>query len=151
MAIKVVNNLKLRLRVDQIFSGLATELKTQLSDIATEVDRRTQSGKDVNERAFTEYRPATKKMKIKTGRNPSPVNLTQTGKMLASFGKIKILETNRKIVGTIGFNSSNMAKIAGYNQDGDARRNRPPRKFVGLSPDQKSRLLVKFGRALKVK
>lgn len=53
-------------------------------DAAKGIVKRTQAGRDVNNRGFKPYRDATKKSRSKRGRTPF-VNLTDTGKMLGSI------------------------------------------------------------------
>lgn len=52
---------------------------------ATAIFKRTQGGKDFNNRSFKPYAEATKKQREKKGRTTGKVNLTFSGKMLNSI------------------------------------------------------------------
>jgi hypothetical protein len=52
-------------------------------DAAKGIVKRTQAGRDVNNRGFKSYKESTKKQRTKRGRTPF-VNLTDTGRMLGS-------------------------------------------------------------------
>ena len=117
MKVTFKNNVNLSLQLKKLTKEMANNLKNELIDVAAEIDQRTANGKDINGNTFKAYAPSTKKMKEKTGRQSSPPNLTQTGKMLNAAGKVKILETSNKITGIIGFSSAAEAEKGKWNQE----------------------------------
>lgn len=114
--IKAVSNLR---------DGLATKSNEAIIDI----QKRTQSGKDVKGSSFKPYSKAYKAYKAK-GYGSSKVNLTQTGNMLHSITFKKIKDGIRLYFGTSIEN-----KKAYHNQITNGR------KFFGLSKKQHSKLL----------
>lgn len=133
MAIKVTNNINLTIKLKKITEDMAIKLKEELIDAAAEISLRTQSGKGIDGSSFDPYADSTKAFKVRTSRQTAPVNLTQTGKMLASAVKVGITSTNNAIIGTLGFTSGAEARKGSYNQ--------AKRPWFGLSDKQKTRIL----------
>lgn len=92
-----------------------------------QISTRTNEGRDVNEQPFKPYADSTKKQKIRTKRQTAPVNLTQTGAMLASITTRTRIEGEQP-VGEIYFLSAKQGTKAAYNNE--------TRKFFALSDKQ---------------
>jgi len=133
MAIKVENNINLNLKLKKITENLAITLKEELIDAAAEISLRTQGGKGIDGSSFKPYAESTRRAKLRAEKQTSPVNLTETGKMLASAVKVQITSTTNAIIGTLGFTSGEEAKKGSYNQE--------KRPWFGLSDKQKTRIL----------
>lgn len=133
MAITVKNNTNLLVKLKKITDQMAIDLNTELITAAAEIDARTSSGRGIEGGSFKPYAESTKAFKKKTSRQISPVNLTQTGKMLGAASKIKITKTNNQLIGTIGFTNSEDAKKGKWNQE--------KRPWFGLSNQQKTRII----------
>lgn len=141
MKVKINNNANLLISLNKVTDKMAADMKIALIDAAAEIDMRTSSGKNIDGGSFAPYRPSTKKQKIRDGKQSSPVNLTNTGKMLAAASKVTIEKTNTKIIGKIGFTSGAEAQKAKWNQEGSKSKNRPPRPFFGLAQRQIERIV----------
>ena len=89
------------------------------NEIKTTIIQRTQSGKDINDRAFKSYSSSYRQYRTENGRNAKP-NLTYTGKMLNAIDWKKLKNGIR-----MKFNSKEQTDKAKYNQ-----KSRP---FFGLS------------------
>jgi phage gpG-like protein len=116
---------KYKKAVDNLKQGLGTAT----NETITEIQKRTQSGKDYKGSSFTKYSDDYKEYKSKHY-GSSRVNLTQTGNMLHSITSKKIKNGIR-----LYFGSSSENKKAYHNQVTNRR------KFFGLSTKQKDRLL----------
>lgn len=144
MAIKVINNIDLSIKLKKITQDLAINLATELKDVAAEINVRTASGKMIEGGTFPKYADFTKKKKESQSKQSSPVNLTETGKMLTAADKVTIKETNTGIIGTISFSDSGAAQKGLWNQKGDARKNRPARPWFGLSEKQRKGIMQRL-------
>lgn len=140
MAITLKNKSNLSVKISKITDDLENILKAELIDLAAEIDIRTSSGKDIQGASFRPYAESTKRAKRSAknegSRQTSPVNLTQTGRMLASFGKVRIQKTKSKITGIIGFSNKAEGLKGKWNQ--------AKRPWFGLSERQITRLLTRL-------
>lgn len=130
MAIEVKNNINLQLKLKEFTKKTAIELKTALIDAASEIRIRTSQGRDVSGATFKKYSDKYAAKKLKEGRQVYPPNLTQTGRMLASSGKVEIIETNGNVYGKIGFTDRESSDKGKANQE--------KRLWFGLSEKQKT-------------
>ena len=131
-----IKNAEVLLRLSQETLNRKLDVFEQaVSDEATRIVQRTQSGKDVNDQAFAPYSKAYAKVRQKKGRKTSPVDLLFTGKMLAAI-QTRIRRFAQGIEATIYFSSPQEAAKAAGNQ-----RLRP---FFGLSDEQVGRITKKM-------
>lgn len=101
------------------------------NEVVTDIIKRTQSGKDVNNRTFKPYSKEYKKSKKKS--HGTKINLTASGNMLNNMTWKKIKNGIR-----IYFSSK---------QERDkAHGNQRKRKFFGLDRRQKERISKKMGK-----
>ena len=133
MAIKVKSNLNLDVKLKQILDNTAQILQQELITAATEIGYRTSQGKQIGGQTFKKYSPSYAKKKAKEGRQVSPPNLTQTGKMLSSARKVTIEKTNTGFTGRIGFTSPDEAQKGAWNQE--------KRPWFGLQEKQKTQII----------
>lgn len=75
---------------------LASRLDKISSDLRIQIITRTKGGTDAYGRSFSPYKPFTVQKKLKKGQQISPVNLTDTGEMLASV--VNRIENDNEIV-----------------------------------------------------
>ena len=127
---------------DGLRANLRKNLEKAMELAATEIIRRTQSGKDADGRKFKKYtkRYAAIKKETGKGRNVSTVDLTLEGPMLkAIHSKVK-LNTRDRLEGII--------HITDKEQASKARGNMKKRKFFAFSKKQRKDLLKIIRRNL---
>jgi len=110
-------------------TSLKQGLATSANETITEIQKRTQGGRDVKGSSFKPYSNAYKSHKAKHY-GSSKVNLTQTGNMLHSITFKKIKNGIRLYFGSSAENTK-----AYHNQITNKR------KFFGLSKQQRDKLL----------
>jgi len=114
------------------------------SDVKRMIIKRTQRGKDLNNRKFTNYSKPYLKYKKKKGLPTSPVNLTFRFNMLANMTVRKLINGSK-----VYFSSSDERKKAYYNNFGIGV---PKREFFGLSIKERKdiyrRLSKKIGELI---
>lgn len=104
-----------------------------------QISVRTNEGRDVNNQPFTPYAESTKAEKRRTGRQTAPVNLTQTGAMLANVTTRTRIEAESP-VGEIYFLSAVQGRKAAYNNE--------DRLFFALSDSQLAEIQAEIDRVL---
>lgn len=122
------------------FDAIEQELGKAIQDAASEIDQRTASGQDVDGQSFAPYAPSTVKSREKAGRRTDYVDLTFTGRMLASITHA-VKRVGDGFEGTIFFGSAAEATKARFNQE---RRN-----FFGLSDEQIAKIRARLVSVLK--
>ena len=120
----------------QIQRALGQALETAKRQIV----ERTQAGRDVNEAPFTGYAPSTTRQKQQAGKQTSPVNLTDEGRMLNAITQTTTVQAGF-IEGRIFFNNPEDAAKAQFNSE--------TREFFGLSEAQREELNQVIQEALK--
>jgi len=99
------------------------------NEIVVDMEKRTQNGKDVNNKIFKPYSASYKKTKNKT--HGSKVNLTASGKMLNNI-------TWKMVKNGLRFYFSSKA------ERDKAHSNQKKRKFFGIDRRQKARIVKKL-------
>lgn len=140
MGIQIVKQADIEGTLDKKISNLHKEFNIAVSDEVTQMVRRTQSGRDKDNKSFKSYSPSYSKFKRKRGRNVSPPDLTFTGKMLGAI-TYKTFEQGTKFIGEIFFNSSREAT--------KARGNLRHRQFFGFSKEQILKIQQRIKAAFK--
>jgi hypothetical protein len=135
MSIEVKNSEVIIKLVKEKLEKMSVKLETALSDEATRIVLRTQSGKDVDGSSFAPYTPKYAEHRKKKGRKEAPVDLTFTGNMLASI-QTKVEKVSDGYLGTIYFGSALEAL--------KARGNQLRRRFFGFSDEQVARIKNKL-------
>lgn len=105
----------------------------------TLIVERTQRGKDLHNKTFKKYRPATVAAKEKLGKQTSPPNLTDTGLMLSSLTST-VERIGNQIIGRIF--SVGFAERVKQNAD-------LGREFLGFDKQQVQRLKDKLSNLIK--
>jgi len=100
------------------------------------IENRTSQGFDVNGRKFKRYSKEYADYRVEKGRNPFPVDLQFTGRMLASMNVKKSGRYNRLIFFRGGENAKKAAK------------NQRTREFFGLNQRERSAVADTYFRRL---
>jgi hypothetical protein len=108
------------------------ELEIQLLNAIREIDARTRSGKDVDNRPFAKYTEKYRKYKVDKRKRQSTVDLTLSGDMLAAMNKVEVINEAKGIAGFIKFGSALAATKARGHMEG-LGRNKIKRRFFELS------------------
>ena len=115
-----------------VIDGRLANLKLEANNIITGIVNRTQSGKDVANRAFKKY--STSYAKIKAGYS-SKVNLTVKGHMLNNI-------TWKELKGGIRLYFSSAAE----NTKAHGNQVKNGRKFLGVDPQQKKDIAKRLSK-----
>lgn len=128
LKIQVNDKSGLKELAENFSSNLKSRLDSLGDKLRTDIITRTQGGTDANGQSFAPYRPFTVAQKIKKGQQISPVNLTDSGEMLASIQSQT--ENNNEIVIKI----TAKEEVATELQTG--RSDMQPREFFALDDAQ---------------
>lgn len=113
------------------------ELGVQLVEAIREIDKRTKSGVDVDNRAFAPYTPEYKRDKVDRRKRQNTVNLEDTGEMLAAMThEVKI---QKGIIGIIKFATALAARKARGHMEGLGSK-KVIRRFFALSKSQEQKI-----------
>lgn len=119
---------------DLIREAAKKELGIQLENSIREIDKRTKSGRDVDDRSFAPYSEAYIKDKVHRRKRSNTVNLEDTGEMLAAMTS-EVRVENRGLVGIIKFATAYAAAKARGHMEG-LGKSKVKRRFFELSEKQ---------------
>ncbi len=145
MPVTVTNNLDLEARVKRVQDEIAAGLSRILPTLRREIVERTQSGNSFDSGPFPGYSDSYAKAKAAALGSSTPVNLTLSGDMLNSI-TTTVRNDSRGVYGTIEVTGDFNREKARWNQGGNSSI--PPRRFMGLTDDQKARVREVFTDAI---
>jgi hypothetical protein len=135
LKIQVNDKSGLKELAENFSSNVKSRLDSLGDKLRTDIITRTQGGTDANGQSFAPYRPFTVAQKIKKGQQISPVNLMDSGEMLASIQSQT--ENNNEIVIKI----TAKEQVATELQTG--RSDMQPREFFALDDAQVDEIVEK--------